>query len=71
MTVVPALSVQITGAVLWLAVAVAKEVQVRHRRNGFLDRVNEDLFMPRGLFAVVMTFKDDNAIQNTGSVNQG
>lgn len=31
---------------------------MRHRKNSFLDRVNQKIFMPRGLFAMVMASKD-------------
>jgi len=34
----------------------AIELQTRHRSNGFLDLVNEKLFKPRGLYALVMAF---------------
>lgn len=37
----------------------AKELQSRHRRNTFLDRANQELFMPRGMYAMVMAFKDE------------
>jgi hypothetical protein len=38
------------------AAGTAKELQTRHRSNGFLDLVNEKLFKPRGLYALVMAF---------------
>lgn len=45
-----------------LAAVSAKEVQTRHRRNTYLDRINQDVFMPRGLFAMVMAFKSESDI---------
>jgi hypothetical protein len=39
--------------------ATARELQVRRRGNNFLDRVNQEIFMPRGLFAMVMAFKNE------------
>jgi hypothetical protein len=39
-----------------VAAGTAKELQTRHRSNTFLDTVNEKLFKPRGLFALVMAF---------------
>lgn len=42
-----------------MVAGTAKELQSRHRRNTFLDRANQDLFMPRGLYAMVMAFKDE------------
>lgn len=38
----------------------AKELQSRHRRNTYLDQINESLFKPRGLYCMIMTFKPDN-----------
>lgn len=42
-----------------IAAGVAKEVQSRKRTNTFLDEMNQKLFMPRGLIALIMTFKPD------------
>lgn len=30
------------------------------RTNGFLDRINEKFFMPRGLYCLIMTYKPDS-----------
>ena len=54
------------GTVVQVAAGTARELQSRHRRNTFLDRVNEDLFIPRGLYAMVMTFKDQIPDQQRG-----
>ncbi|KAK7753819.1 hypothetical protein SLS62_004185 [Diatrype stigma] len=56
---VPEVASQVVGAVAQVVAGTARELQSRYRQNTFLDRVNEDLFMPRGLYALVMTFKDD------------
>lgn len=55
---VPLASAQITSIVVHVTAGVAREVQERQRTGSFLDEVNRDLFMPRGLFAVVMTFRE-------------
>ncbi|KIW18790.1 hypothetical protein PV08_03079 [Exophiala spinifera] len=39
---------------------VGREMQTRHRRNTYLDKINETLFMPRGLYCMIMTFKPDS-----------
>jgi hypothetical protein len=44
-----------------IAAGTAKEIQSRHRANSFLDEMNEKLFKPRGLYAMVMSFKPDAA----------
>jgi hypothetical protein len=39
------------------AAETARQLQTVHRTNKFLDKMNQDFFMPRGLFAMVMTYK--------------
>ncbi|KAL2291756.1 hypothetical protein FJTKL_11954 [Diaporthe vaccinii] len=56
---VPELASQIVSTVVQVVAGTAKELQSRSRRNTFLDRVNQELFMPRGLYAMVMAFKDE------------
>lgn len=60
---VPELAAQIVSTVVQVVAGTAKELQSRSRRNTFLDRVNQELFMPRGLYAMVMAFKDEVAGQ--------
>ncbi|KAK7738344.1 hypothetical protein SLS53_006155 [Cytospora paraplurivora] len=55
---VPEVAAQVVGTVVQVAAGTAKELQSRTRRNTFLDRVNQELFMPRGLYAMIMAFKD-------------
>jgi hypothetical protein len=42
-----------------IAAGTAKEIQSRHRANSYLDEMNEKLFKPRGLYALVMSYKPD------------
>ncbi|PSR97268.1 hypothetical protein BD289DRAFT_362745 [Coniella lustricola] len=56
---VPEVASQIVATVVQVVAGTAKELQSRSRRNTFLDRVNQELFMPRGLYAMVMAFKDE------------
>ncbi|KAH7140391.1 hypothetical protein B0J13DRAFT_63646 [Dactylonectria estremocensis] len=63
---VPELAAQIISAVVNVAAGAAGELQSRYRRNTYLDRVNQDLLMPRGLFAMVMAFKDELPGQQQG-----
>ncbi|KAL1897138.1 hypothetical protein Sste5346_004343 [Sporothrix stenoceras] len=56
---VPEAGAQIASIVVQVVAGTAREMQSRHRNNTFLDRANQELFMPRGLFAMVMAFKDD------------
>lgn len=41
--------------------SVAQELQIRYRGNKFLDAKNEEIFKPRGLYAMVMTWAPDKA----------
>ncbi|OJJ48054.1 hypothetical protein ASPZODRAFT_131696 [Penicilliopsis zonata CBS 506.65] len=56
----PEAAFHVTNNVLSVAAGAACEVQT-HKTNSFLNRVNRDLFMPRGLFAMVMSFRDDTS----------
>jgi hypothetical protein len=39
----------------------ARELQIRQRSNNYLDEINEQLFKPRGLFALAMCFDPSSA----------
>jgi hypothetical protein len=47
------------GMVLSVIAGTARELQKRTRANTFIETVNRDLFMPRGLFVMVIAFKPD------------
>jgi hypothetical protein len=55
----------VTTAVQFAA-GTAKELQTRHRSNTFLEEMNEQIFKPRGLYAMVMAFdpSPDKKIEN-------
>lgn len=42
-----------------IVAGAAIEIQSRHLANTFLDEMNEKLFKPRGLYAIVMSYKPD------------
>ncbi|KAJ5134564.1 hypothetical protein N7526_005929 [Penicillium atrosanguineum] len=63
---VPAVAAQVVGTVVQVVAGTARELQSRHRGNTFLDKVNQELFMPRGLYAMVMCFKDQIPGQQRG-----
>ncbi|KAK3064779.1 hypothetical protein LTS18_004046 [Coniosporium uncinatum] len=46
------LTAQIVSSILQVAVGTAKVLQTRHRRNTFLDQMNDQLFAPRGFYAL-------------------
>ena len=60
----PDLVVDLSIQAAEIAIGIAQEVQKRWRTNKFLDQANRDIFIPKGLFALIVTYKtNDN--QNT------
>lgn len=51
----------VASTIVQVAAGTAKEIQSRKRANSFLDDMNQKLFMPRGLYCLVMSFKPDAA----------
>lgn len=45
-----------------IAAGTAKEIQSRHRTNDFLDKINEELFKPAGLFAIIVKYKTTDEV---------
>ena len=56
---VPHVAFQVSSLVVQMAVGAAVELQKRQRTNSFLDEMNERLFRPRGLYALIMAYKPD------------
>lgn len=50
------IAMAVTNAVQ-VGAGAAKEVQARHRANDFLDKINEELFKPAGLFVMIVKYK--------------
>ncbi|MCJ1436567.1 hypothetical protein MMC27_005947 [Xylographa pallens] len=46
-----------------IAVGIGQEVQERWRLNKFLDQANKEIFIPRGLFVLIVTYKPGNSDQ--------
>ncbi|KAF4973314.1 hypothetical protein FSARC_389 [Fusarium sarcochroum] len=57
---VPLASGMAINAAVCLAVDVAKNVQNRQRTNKFLAKMNEEYFYPKGLYCLVMTWRQDS-----------
>ncbi|KAI4724330.1 hypothetical protein E4T49_07938 [Aureobasidium sp. EXF-10728] len=47
------------------ATTAAMEIQGRYKTNRFLDKVNRDFFMPKGLFCLVLTWNPDSSDAKT------
>jgi hypothetical protein len=62
------IAMAVSTAVL-VAARTAQEVQGRYRTNKFLDRFNDQYFKPRGMYAMIMTFKPDRPSDRVLSTN--
>ena len=56
---VPSVVIMATTTAIQIAVGTAIELQKRTRTSTFLDVMNEQLFKPRGLYAIIMTYQPD------------
>jgi hypothetical protein len=54
-----------------IAAQAAEDAQSRARSNTYLDRVNQELFMPRGHYAAVMKFKSDFQLNQQRNLSSG
>lgn len=50
-----------------VAAGVGMEIQTRQRTNSFLDEMNEQLFRPAGLFAMIVKYKSDKEVAASGN----
>ncbi|KAK9357943.1 hypothetical protein V1504DRAFT_397936 [Lipomyces starkeyi] len=58
---VPSPTAMAASITVHVAIGFAKEIQARQRTNSFLDKMNNEFFMPRGLFCLIMTYKPDRS----------
>ncbi|KAF2746518.1 hypothetical protein M011DRAFT_385403, partial [Sporormia fimetaria CBS 119925] len=51
-----------------LSLSAVMDLQKRYKANCFLDQMNRDVFMPKGLYALVLVYKigDSAAAENSG-----
>ena len=50
-----------------IAAHTGEEIQSRHRTNDFLDKVNEELFKPAGLYAMIVKYKTEAEVARSGN----
>lgn len=60
------IAMAVTNAVQ-VAAGVGMEMQTRQRTNSFLDEMNEQLFRPAGLFAMIVKYKSDAEVAASGN----
>lgn len=54
----PMLSVSLTALAVQIIAETAMQMQIRKRTTSYLDRVNQEIFMPRGQYAMIMKFHE-------------
>lgn len=52
----PSVTATIVSTIVQVAAGTAIEIQKRQRTNTFLDQMNEQMFKPRGLYAMIMAY---------------
>ncbi|KAI9762251.1 MAG: Protein cbp3, mitochondrial [Chaenotheca gracillima] len=68
---VPIASAQIASAAVQVSVMVAMRIQGVRQMNGFLDQMNEKLFKPHGLYALIFAYKPESTSSSEATdVNQ-
>ncbi|KAK1824832.1 hypothetical protein LTR12_000627 [Friedmanniomyces endolithicus] len=60
----PSLIAMAVTTAVQVAAHVGAEVQGRQRTNHFLDKMNDELFKPNGLYAFVVKYKTDQDLNN-------
>ncbi|MCJ1434237.1 hypothetical protein MMC27_003604 [Xylographa pallens] len=59
----PGITPMIVSMAVPIATRFAKQAQTKHQSSSYLDKANTQLFAPRSLYALVMTFKPDQKSQ--------
>lgn len=54
----PLLSVSLTALAVQIIAETAMQFQIRKRTTSYLDKVNQEVFMPRGQYAMIMKFHE-------------
>jgi hypothetical protein len=50
-----------------VAAGIGQEIQTRARTNNFLEKINEELFKPAGLYAMIVKYKSDAEVAKSGN----
>ena len=59
-SVAPSVIVHTTALMVHTSIEAGRRMHISHKTNDYLDRMNENLFKPRGLYAMIMTYKPDS-----------
>ncbi|KAK3722923.1 hypothetical protein LTR37_002068 [Vermiconidia calcicola] len=63
----PSVIAMAVTTVVQVGAGIGKEIQSRQRTNEFLDKMNEDLFKPAGLYAMIVKYKSEAEVQASGN----
>ncbi|PQE31779.1 fad binding domain protein [Rutstroemia sp. NJR-2017a WRK4] len=66
----PGIAPLVVSITVPIAVQAAKGYQTKRQSASFLDRANERIFKPRGLFAMILTYKPSRAQQPYNSTTE-
>ena len=58
----PSITAQIVSVSVGAAAKVGGDIHSRARTNNFLDKMNEELFKPAGLYAMIIRYKSDSEL---------
>ena len=64
---VPSVIAMAVTTAVQVGARVGEEVQSRQRTNTFLDKMNEELFKPAGLYAMIVKYKTDQEVRESGN----
>jgi len=65
----PTMTTTIISTITQVIAGAAIVVQSRHRTNTFLDEINNNFFRPRGLYALLMTYKPSRCKWSSAPTN--
>ncbi|KAK4943152.1 hypothetical protein LTR10_017176 [Elasticomyces elasticus] len=54
---IPSMAVQVSALALGVALEISSKQFMKYQTNKYLDRMNEEIFKPRGLYTAIMTFE--------------
>ncbi|KIV79222.1 hypothetical protein PV11_06792 [Exophiala sideris] len=53
---IPSMAVQVSALALGVGLEIASKQFMKYQTNKYLDKMNEEIFKPRGLYTAIMTF---------------
>ena len=63
----PGFTAMVVTTAVQIAAEVGEEADMRRKTNNFLEKINNELFKPAGLYAMVVKYKTDAEAQQSGN----